>query len=271
MSLLDRWVRRRKPAPEAPPALLPQLHDAGTDNWGIEAAVLSFLEERVTPEWTTVETGAGMSTVLFAEKGCTHVTVTTSDDEIARIRAHCRERQIDDGRVQFIVGSSVDVLPGLALPPLDLVMIDGGHGFPVPFVDWCYLAPRLKPGGLLIIDDVWLWTGAVLGDFLRAEWQWELVRTFGKAVAFRKLGDPVINDWGGQPYLMARSKLPPDWQWSCNTLHGHVVGLEATLDQLERQGALNQESIENLQWVEGELLDFVRRIEGVCARKAARS
>ncbi len=268
MSIIERWFRRRTPVREHNEPL-PLLHDAGTANWGLEAGVLAFIDELVSRDSVTAETGIGMSTVLLAGKGCEHYAITSSEAEVAEVQTLCHQRGIDDSKVRFMVGNSQDVLPHLTMPALDVAIIDGGHGMPIPFVDWCYLAPRLKVGGILVVDDVWIWTGAVLRDFMRAEWQWELVRTFGKAVAFRKKQDPVMLDWGGQPYLMARSRVPPDWKWNCNTLHGHIAAIDATLAQIERQGKANAETIDNLQWVEGELLDCVRRIEGICARKAA--
>ncbi|MEQ1693172.1 MAG: class I SAM-dependent methyltransferase [Gemmatimonas sp.] len=268
MSILSQWFRQRAPIP-APRAPAPRLHAGESDNWGLEANALQYLDGLVTRQSVTAETGAGMSTILFAEKGCEHYAITPSEQEVSAIKEQCRQRGIDDANVRYCLGFSQDILPQLRLPELDLVIIDGGHGFPIPFVDWCYLAPRLKIGGILLIDDIWLWTGTVLADFLRAEWQWELVQTFDKAVAFRKKQAAVITDWGAQPFVMARSNVPTDWKWTCNALHGHIAGLDAALALTERQGDANAETIETLQWVERELLDGVRRIEGICARKIA--
>lgn len=244
------------------------LHAAGSEDWSLEPGVLEFIEGFVTRDSVTAETGAGSSTVLIASKGGRHHAVTPSQREVDDIRSLCRERQIDDTRVQFHVGYSQDVLPHLALPPLDLVIVDGGHGIPVPFIDWCYLAPRLKPGGMLVVDDTHLWTGRVLCDFLRAEWQWEMESSFTKAMIFRKKGDPVITDWAGQPFLVANSRLPATWSRIANTMHGHVTGIDAALDHAEQQGPANGDTIEDLLWVEGELLDSVRRIEALIAMKS---
>lgn len=267
MSIMDRWLQKRESTPVAEPR--PALHANASENWGLEEAALAFLRTQLTAETVSAETGAGMSTILFAERGGQHFAITPSASEISAIRATCRERNINDARVEFVVGYSQDVLPQLNLPPLDIVIIDGGHGFPVPFVDWCYLAPRLKVGGLLLVDDIWLWTGTVLVDYLRAEWQWELVQRFGKCAVFRKKDAAVLTDWGAQPFVMARSRVPADWPWTANALRGHSAGLEDTLALMEEQGDANAETIATLQVVERELLDCVRRIEGICARKLA--
>lgn len=268
MSPLERWWRRRAPVSE--PARLPALHRDGTDNWGLEPAVLAFLEQHTTAATVSLETGAGMSTLVLARKGGLHHVITPSADEIDRIRAECAAAGIDTSRVTFMQGLSQNILPTLALPSLDLAIIDGGHGMPVPFVDWCFLAPALKVGGILIVDDTQVWTGATLCDFLRAEWQWETLETFRKAVAFRKVAEPVFRDWSGQPFVAARSSVPSGWPWWNNALHGHVAGLDAVLEEIEALGDRNADSIVDLQWVEGELLDCVRRIEGICAAKSRR-
>jgi hypothetical protein len=53
----------------------------------------------------------------------------------------------------------------VTLPPLDIVLIDGAHAFPFPFLDWYFTASALKAGGLLVIDDVQIATGTILADF----------------------------------------------------------------------------------------------------------
>ena len=46
--------------------------------------------------------------------------------------------------------------------PLDFVLIDGGHGFPTPMLDWFYGAGRLRRGGVAVFDDVQLPAVAML-------------------------------------------------------------------------------------------------------------
>lgn len=169
--------------------------------------VLQAIDAVVRPGWRTVETGAGLSTVLFALRAAEHLCVTPVAAEVERIRAWCAARGIDLGRVRFEVARSEAVLPRLDLPELDLVLIDGGHGFPTPFVDWCYTADRLRVGGLLIVDDIHLWTGAILRDFLAEEPGWALRDEFPtRAVIFEKTAPmPALPEWFAQPYVARRS------------------------------------------------------------------
>lgn len=172
------------------------------------AEVLAVIEAAVQPGSRTLETGAGLSTVVFAARGAEHTCVTPAAAEVERIRAYCTDRGIGLDRVRFAIGRSERVLPGLEPTPLDLVLIDGGHGFPTPFVDWCYTAERLRVGGLLIVDDVHLWTGAVLRDFLAEEPGWTLRQEFAmRAAVFAKTApSPALPEWFAQPFVRRRSR-----------------------------------------------------------------
>jgi predicted O-methyltransferase YrrM len=171
------------------------------------ADVLETIDAALRPGQHTVETGAGLSTVVFALRGAEHVCVTPAVSEVEKIRAYCASRDIDLGSVQFAVGRSENILPTLSLGDLDLVLIDGGHGFPTPFVDWCYTAERLRVGGLLVIDDIHLWTGRVLRDFLAEEPGWSLRTEFPmRAVVFEKTAPmPALPEWFAQPFVRRRS------------------------------------------------------------------
>jgi hypothetical protein len=100
------------------------------------------------------------------------------------------------------------VLPALDPAPLDLVLIDGSHSFPQVFIDWFFTQRALKVGGTLLVDDVHIWTGRVLRDFLRAEPEWKLVeRWAGRTVAFRKVAHyDDGKDWADQAYVWRRTR-----------------------------------------------------------------
>lgn len=151
----------------------PSLHGE-QEFWGLAWEALAWLERNVEPGLATLETGAGASTMIFAARGATHAVVTPSQQEADRIRRACAERGIDDARVTFHIGRSQDVLPTLTLPPLDLVLVDGAHGFPYPILDWWHLAPLLRTGGRMLLDDAYLPAVAGIVDFARGSAAWEL-------------------------------------------------------------------------------------------------
>lgn len=193
----------------------PGIHGSGEVTYGISDDTLRFLDGNVTPESRTLETGAGLSTLLFAFKGATHTCITPSAGEVERLERHCAERGVSTERVRFVVDVSQRALPALeeTARGLDLVLIDGGHGFPIPFVDWLFTAPRLRVGGLLVVDDTQLWTGEVLRDFLLAESAWRPEATFSRGCAFRKASDDVLKEWNHQPYVHDRSFAWEDGRW----------------------------------------------------------
>jgi predicted O-methyltransferase YrrM len=183
----------------------PAVH--GDVTYGLDTDTLRFIDLHVFADSRTLETGSGLSTLLFAYKNSHHTCVTPWQLEATRISRHCVDHGIRTDRLTFAVGSSDEVLPRLLHEgPLDLVLIDGGHGFPLPFVDWLYSAPRLKIGGMLVVDDTHLWTGTVLRDFLSSDPDWKLEASFARGAAFRKINEFRNKEWSEQPYVLKQSK-----------------------------------------------------------------
>jgi hypothetical protein len=170
----------------------PSLHGTGALCAGLDWSALEWLEQTVQPGWSTLETGAGLSTVVFAAAGAHHEAVTPSADEAGWIRAECERRRISVDRLQFRIGPSHEVLPAWQPRPLDLVLVDGAHGFPYPILDWWHLAPHLKPGGLLLLDDAYMGAVTRLVEFLGSRPAWRVEGAVGyRTVIVRKLADEL--------------------------------------------------------------------------------
>jgi predicted O-methyltransferase YrrM len=195
----------------------PGLHAGGAEYWGLAWDALAWLEREVRPGMATLETGSGASTLVLAAAGAEHESVTPADDEEERFRAECARRGIDGSRVTFRIGLSHEVLPRLEQRPLDLVLIDGAHGFPYPVLDWWLTAPRVKIGGRVLIDDAYMPPVRALVDGLRAQPQWavEDAASFRTAVV-RKVAEGLPSfDWEGErigggmgfAYLPARERV----------------------------------------------------------------
>lgn len=176
-------------------------------SWQLADNLLHFIDAHVGAKAKTLEIGAGVSTILFALKGASHVCIVPAEDEVARIKAFCRDHDISLDNLKFEVDRSDRCLPRLDVNGLDLVLIDGAHGFPIPFIDWWYTADRLKVGGLLLIDDTEVWTGYVLKMFLMAEPDWKLEADFApRSVVFQKVKEDGLgrNEWE-QPYVVEQT------------------------------------------------------------------
>jgi hypothetical protein len=163
------------------------LHDApaglhaGGAHWGLAWSALAWLEQNVQPGWMTLEVGSGASTIVFAAKGAAHEAITPDPNEKDAVQAQCKALAIDPNTVTFHIGPSQDVLPQWEPRPLDLALIDGAHGFPYPILDWWHIAPHVKIGGHILLDDAYLPAVGAIVDFVRQSPAWRLE----EAVSFR--------------------------------------------------------------------------------------
>ncbi len=176
--------------------------------WGLLRSVLDFIDAHVNERSKTLETGSGLSTILFALKGGSHLCITPSQVEIDRVRDYCKHHGVSLQNVEFRVDLSENVLPGLGADEIDLALIDGGHGFPTPFMDWYFISTKLKTGGILIIDDIGIWTGRILTEFLLSEPEWKLIESFANktAIFVKERSYRPSKEWVEQPYVMQRSE-----------------------------------------------------------------
>ncbi|MEW5745841.1 MAG: class I SAM-dependent methyltransferase [Nitrospirota bacterium] len=165
------------------------LPDGTPANWAVSEAALRFLYRCLAPGMSTLETGAGQTTIIFALSGTHHVCITPQHEHTARVRAYLARQRIT-GTVTFIHESSDSALVQSRLIPevLDLVFIDGAHRFPFPCLDWHYTERRLRVGGIVGVDDCRMPSVKILHDFLCGEDEWELIEIAGQTSFFKKLG-----------------------------------------------------------------------------------
>lgn len=169
-----------------------------------------FLVRSVVPGMRTIETGLGLSTILFALRGARHTCVFPFEIEAERLRRHCEQRAIPLDAVELRVGWSDEVLPALGPEEFDFVLVDGGHGYPTPAIDWFYAGSRLKQGGILLLDDAHIWAVAELVEFLDRDPRWETVERTRKWAAFRRLSSGTLReDFDPQTFLPMRKPYGP--------------------------------------------------------------
>lgn len=187
----------------------PLIHGQGEVTHALTERALDRIAALAGPDTRSLETGSGFSTLVFAMSGATHTAIAPNAGEFERITAYCESTGVDTSRCTFIADVSERVLPTLEPGELNLVLIDGSHSFPQAFLDWFYLAEPLAVGGTLLIDDVHIWTGRVLRDFLAAEPEWDLAdELLGRTAVFVKRAPyRTGKGWDEQPYVLRQSRL----------------------------------------------------------------
>lgn len=166
---------------------------AGTRNWSIDPSVLTWMIEHLDPGGRTLETGCGYSTVILGALADSHTTVSLFDDEFVEIRKWCDAQAVSMNHVNFIAEATQTALPRFVPDRLDLVLIDGDHAFPAPFLDWYYTADSINKGGFLMVDDTQIPTGKLLTEFLDTETErWSRVEVLGKTTVYQRITDAKV-------------------------------------------------------------------------------
>ena len=190
-------------------AVPPRFHGsngATTDAWRLDDAGLLFLASHVRTAMHTIETGAGVSTIVFALKRARHTCVVPDRRVVRRIQRFCQAHGVSLRSVDFVLERSEFALPRLRASMYDFALIDGRHGFPAPFLDWFYIANRLRKGGVVLLDDTWIWTGHVLAAFLDATPGWRRCAALPNSAAFLKECDGAQHaEWVEQPFVYHQS------------------------------------------------------------------
>lgn len=185
----------------------PRFHgreQAGSQDFSIGQPVLDWMLGALPAAPGTLETGCGYTTAVLAALEARHTVISPFAEEHALIEQWCSRHDVSCATVEFIARASQGVLPSLPNGPLDLVIIDGDHAFPAPFIDWYYTADRVRNGGFVVIDDIQIPTGALLRSFLSTEiTRWRQVAEIGQTVIFQRITDDPVAEgipWTHQPF-----------------------------------------------------------------------
>ncbi len=185
-------------------------HEAGI----FDAKPLDYLmdQARVHSVHHSAETGSGVSTLAMSWLSRDHTVFTLSHygQTPSRSYANVRDSELLNGEtVTFELGPVQSTLPRFEFKhALDLVIIDGPHGFPFPQMEYYHFYPHIAEGGLLVIDDIHIPTVRWLHDFLCDDDMFELQRRIDNTAFFRRTEhetfNPLGDDWWRQGYNRKR-------------------------------------------------------------------
>ena len=188
--------------------------------WPFSGSLRPHVLERLVRHATTrplehsAETGTGKSTLLLSQLSQHHLVFTRDDagdgDSLREVQASSLLRR---DAVEFVVGPTQHTLPAYRFAHgLDVVLIDGPHGFPFSQLEYYFLYPHLVPGALLVLDDVHIRAVNDLFRFLRADPMFALIEVVRTTAFFRRTSaptfDPLADGWWLQRYnLRVRPRL----------------------------------------------------------------
>lgn len=176
-------------------------HDAGNLNPVVLDRMVHYLGE--IDGHCTLETGCGLSTVVLSNVSDVHLCFTVATgNSLEKVQA---APLLKHRNVSFIVGPSQLTLPRYSFTSsLDLALIDGAHAFPFAELDYFFVYPHIRPGGILVVDDIHIPTVGNMYEFLRADKMWQHLENVNYTAFFRRtdssLFDPFGDGWERQRY-----------------------------------------------------------------------
>ena len=98
----------------------------------------------------TAETGCGGSTIVISQIS-KHHTVFALEGPERTITGLRNFSEFRSGTAMFVEGETKHTIPFHVFEgPLDLVLLDGPHAYPLPQVEFAYLFPHVRMGGWIV-------------------------------------------------------------------------------------------------------------------------
>jgi predicted O-methyltransferase YrrM len=181
-------------------------HRAGT----VDANVLQVIEDLAPRplEWS-METGCGKTTILLSNLSNNHHVFAYDDraEERSSIAYYSACPLFRPDRTTEVLGATQLTLPAFAFgAPIDLALLDGPHGYPFPELEYYYVYPKLRPGALLIVDDIHIPSIHRLHTFLAEDDMFRLVHVERTTAFFVRTAAPAFYPLGDGWELQAFNK-----------------------------------------------------------------
>lgn len=162
----------------------------------------------------TAETGSGQSTLYFSQVSNKHTVFALNDvadvdtNSVSSVKI---SPLFNSETVDYVLGPTQITLPSYTFTwPLDIVLIDGPHAYPFPELEYYYLYPHLRSGGLLVLDDIHIPTIAHLFSFLAHDSMFDLVDIVAYTAFFIRTSSEIFpidqDNWWLQRYNVDNKK-----------------------------------------------------------------
>ncbi len=202
-------------------------HSCGSVSPNVLRAIARHAEE-IGPIRHSAETGSGKTTLLLSHLSADHlVFALRASDSMSQVESSSLFRA---QTTQIIAGPTQRTLPCHKFrDKLQIVLIDGPHGYPFPDLEFYFLYPWIEHGGLLALDDIKIPTIRRMYEIIKADDMFDLVEIVDDNMAlFRRttapLLDPFADNWwlqgynrpyyeeiiGGRPVAAAREHHPAE-------------------------------------------------------------
>ncbi len=200
MTVLQKLIETR-------PNFQPGSEDWSPRGWALSPPGLDWIDKHAKGH--ALEIGCGWSTCVLAEKCEKVFSCDVREEKYTGITAWLQEHFPElVAKIQPHVGPSTDLINTAHGPsqPVEFLLVDGLHAYPLPQIDWFFGAQHLMVGGYVMLDDRKLWSAGSLIEFLKEEPEWLLTWQDLNTAVFRLI-KPFDPNKGHrrQPYLMARS------------------------------------------------------------------
>jgi hypothetical protein len=159
----------------------------------------------------SAETGVGKSTLLFSHLSAHHTVFALDDTGSSNSLQQVRESPLlNSANVTFVVGPTQQTLPQHAFGHhrLQLVLLDGPHGYPSPELEYYFFLRHLDEDAVLVIDDIHIPTIFRLFSFMKEEAMFDYLGRVSTTAFFRRnaasLVDPLGDNWWLQNFNRRR-------------------------------------------------------------------
>ena len=191
-------------------------HHAGAFSSDVLIAISAVLPETIR---YSLETGCGKSTVMFSNISEQHYVFAYDDrkESGSSVQMVVDDPDYRDRGVTWVYGPTQRTLLTQTFPDhtlFDVVLLDGPHGYPFPDLEYALLYDRIRPGGVLIIDDVHIPSIGKMYDILREDRMYREIGVFSTTGVLQRTSRPGVpstgDHWYEQSYNVARFPLPMD-------------------------------------------------------------